>query len=80
MADPSWLTLSSHGVQTLLRHDDLAVDEIDVYHGVLRWADARLEAKTMVTPSLRRTALGDVFKYIRFPLMVLFYSQFMMTH
>jgi hypothetical protein len=72
--DSSWLKLSASSLHRILCWDTLAAEEIILYRAALKWARAHSDAKETDTPTTLRTALGDIFNCIRFPLMVPFHT------
>jgi len=65
-------SLSRECLQTLLRSNQLALGEVDVFEAVNRWIEAELKRQSKEsTPANRRAVIGDTIDLIRFPEMTM---------
>lgn len=64
----SFLELCFDCVKNITESDDLSVDEIEVFHAVMRWSEAECKRQELeVTEVNRREVLGVILCNVRFP-------------
>eukprot|EP00823_Brevimastigomonas_motovehiculus_P005835 TRINITY_DN445_c0_g1_i1.p1 TRINITY_DN445_c0_g1~~TRINITY_DN445_c0_g1_i1.p1 ORF type:complete len:562 (-),score=164.15 TRINITY_DN445_c0_g1_i1:132-1817(-) len=66
----SFLTLSKESLISILKSNGLSVDEVSLFEAVDKWAEAECKRQSLkANGANKRTVLGDVMNYIRFPQM-----------
>jgi len=72
IASPGFDNLTKDRVQTILKSSKLAVDEVDVFSGVLRWATAECKRQDLKdSTENKRTVLKEILPQVRFPVMTM---------
>jgi len=70
VASPSFDLLSKDRVMSILKSGKLAIDEIDLFQGVLRWSVSECKRQNLDSKTEnKKTILKDVLPLIRFPTM-----------
>jgi hypothetical protein len=68
LASDAFVKLSKDRLTVILKDDKLAVDEIEVFKALQRWAEAEVK-RSQVEGSDVKSVVKDLIKYIRFPTM-----------
>jgi len=70
VSSPSFDTLSKDRIMSILKSNKLAIDEIDLFQGVLRWAVSECKRQNLENkPENKKAILKDIIPLIRFPTM-----------
>jgi len=70
IASANFDSLNKERVMTIIKSSKLAIDEIDLFKGVLRWSIAECKRKGLKDDAgSRKTVLKDIIPLIRFPIM-----------